>query len=87
MNTEQTWQEIYQMAVLETDWLKMEDRVQAVETAIEKRLQRFNLDHGGTPEENQAILDAVQKLNGLRGELARWLASRQVGPRAPEVSD
>ena len=87
MNTEQTWQEIYQLAVLETDWLRMEDRVRAAETAIEKRLQELNLDHGGTPEENQAVLDTVQKLSGLRGELARWRASKQVGSRTPEVSE
>ena len=71
MNTEQTWQELYQLAVLETDWLEMEDRVRAAETAIEHRLHELNLDHGGAPEENQAVLDAVQRLNGLRGELAR----------------
>lgn len=72
MNTEQTWQKVYQIAALETDWSKMEDRIRAAETAIAQRVQELNLDHGGAPEENLAMLDTVQKLNGLRGELARW---------------
>jgi hypothetical protein len=87
MNTEQTWQEIYHVAVLETNWLNLEDHIRATESAIEKRLQGFNLDHGGTPEENQAILDIVQKLNGLRGELALWRASKDLGSSTLEVSD
>ena len=72
MNAEQTWHQLYQAAALETDWSKMEDRIQAAETAIKHRMQELNLDHGGTPEENLAVLATLQKLNGLRGELALW---------------
>lgn len=74
------------MAALETDWSKMEDRIRAAETAIEQRVQELNLDHGGAPEENIAILATVQKLNGLRGELARW-RENQTGSGTRMVSE
>jgi hypothetical protein len=72
MNNEPTWQEFYKLAVLETDWSKMEDRIRAAETALEQRMLAANLDHGGVPEENLEVLATLQRLNGLRGELARW---------------
>ena len=86
MNTEQTWQKAYQIAALETDWSKMEDRIRAAETAIEQRVEELNLDHGGAPEENIAILDTAQKLISLRGELARW-RENQTGSGKRTVSE
>ena len=68
----ENWQQLYSDAVLETDWTKIESRIGAVDSAIKERLLEFSLDHGGTPEENQAILDAVGKLNILRSEVASW---------------
>ena len=35
-------------------------------------------DHGGTPEENQAIVDALNGLNVLKSESTAW-ASKRVG--------
>ena len=35
-----------------------------------KPTSELQLDHGGTPEERQAIEDAVHDLNALRKELA-----------------
>ena len=56
------WKELYQAAILETDWSKIEGRIQAADSAISTRLHEFSLNHGGTPEENQAIRDALNAL-------------------------
>jgi len=56
---EQSWVEFYHAAVLETDWSKLEGEILAAEAAIKGRLHEFSLNHGGTPEENQAIVNAV----------------------------
>jgi hypothetical protein len=66
------WEELYYLAVLETDWSKMPERIQSVEAAIADRLREFSLDHGGTQEENQAIVDALARLDVLRLDAARW---------------
>ena len=71
------WVKLYQEAVLETDWSKMEERVQAADAAISARLHEFSLDHGGTPEENQRIMVALSGLSVLRGEIVAW-KSKQV---------
>ena len=69
---ERDWESLYLTAVLETDWSKMEDHIQAVESAIRERLQEFSQDHGGTAEENQAILNALKRLNTLQSDVATW---------------
>lgn len=79
MSTTYKWQEFYEAAVLETDWSRMEDRIQAAESAIKGRLQEFSLDHGGTPEENQAIVDALTSLNSLRADVASWRSLKSTG--------
>jgi hypothetical protein len=71
MGTER-WEELYRAAVLETDWSKMEERINATEIAMRERLHEFSLNHGGTAEENRAILDAVNSLKVLRSDLAAW---------------
>jgi hypothetical protein len=40
-------------------------------------LDEFSMNHGGTPEENQAIQDALNGLDILRKEVAAWLGSRR----------
>jgi hypothetical protein len=87
MNAEQHWLKLYQLAALETDWSMLEDRIRATETAIQQRLHELSLDHGGTSEENLAIVDTVQKLNSLRGELTRWRESEQAGSGTRPVSE
>jgi hypothetical protein len=47
------WQKLYRDAVLETDWSRIEERIEATEAAIYQRLGEFSLDHGGTPEETK----------------------------------
>jgi hypothetical protein len=66
------WKNLYQAAILETDWSQIEGRIQAADSAISARLHEFSVDHGGTPEENQAIADAVNGLTILRREVAEY---------------
>ncbi len=66
------WKNLYQEAVLETDWSRIEERIQAAESAINQKLREFSLNHGGTPEENQAITNAVMALEALRNDVAAW---------------
>ena len=66
------WHDAYRAAVLETDWSKMEERVRTAEAAIKERDRDLTLDHGGTPEERQAIADALNSVNVLRKDAASW---------------
>jgi len=59
-------------AVLETDWTKMEERILTAESALRERQHEFSLNHGGTPEETQALADTLDKLKVLRREAASW---------------
>ncbi len=65
------WHEAYKAALLETDWSKMPERIQAAEAALSQRKRELALDHGGTPEENQAIADAMRGMAVLRDDAAR----------------
>jgi len=73
--TEYKWHEIYKAALLETDRSNMEKRITAAEAALHARKHEFELNHGGTPEENQAVSDALNGLNILRKEVAAWQES------------
>ena len=66
------WYESYKAALLETDWSKLQERIQAAEAALRQRKREFELDHGGTPEENQAIGDAMRGMAVLRNDLVKW---------------
>ena len=70
--TEYKWHEVYKAALLETDWTKMEERIQTAETALHERKNEFDLNHGGEPEENQAIEGALTGLRVLRDDAAKW---------------
>lgn len=67
-----SWYESYKAAVLETDWTKMQERLQSVEVAIKQRQHVLSMDHGGTPEERQAIADALNGMRSLQAETADW---------------
>jgi hypothetical protein len=75
--TEYKWHEVYKAALLETDWSKMEERIQAAEAGLHERKKEFDLNHGGTPAENRAIQDALNALNILRNEVAAWNGSKR----------
>ena len=69
MRADYVWQASYEAAILETDDNKLPNRLQAAKAAIDNRLHDLQRDHGGTPEERQAITDALGGLNVLRREL------------------
>jgi hypothetical protein len=73
------WEKLYQAAILETDWSKLEEQIHATDSAISARLHEFSLNHGGTPEENQRLRDALSGLSVLRREVAAWHESKQAG--------
>ena len=76
MRTDYVWQESYQAAILETDDMKLPQRLQVAKAAIDDRLHDLQLDHGGTPEERQAITDALGGLNVLR-ENCKYALTKQ----------
>jgi hypothetical protein len=55
-------------ALLETDWTKMSERLQAAEAELRERQGVLSEDHGGTAEERQAIVDAINGMRVLRRE-------------------
>jgi hypothetical protein len=71
MRAEYVWDELYTAAILETDDGKLQQRIHAAKSAIDGRLQEMQKDDGGTPEEWQAITDALNGLNVLSRELER----------------
>src|SRR5258707_13773140 len=79
IKTKYGWQELYATALLETDWSKIEEKIQVAENGIRARLHELSMNHGGTPEENQAIEDALNGLNGLRKEVVTRQRSKQAG--------
>ena len=64
-----SWQELYEAAIVETKIEKMPPRVLAAKAAIDARLHELQKDHRGTPEERLAISDALAGLNFLRREI------------------
>ena len=66
------WYEAYKTAVLETDWTTMPARLEAAESEISKRQHVLSMDHNGTPEERQAIADALNGTKCLRMEVSEW---------------
>ena len=76
------WQESYQAALLETDWTKMQERVQTAESEIHKRRLVLSQDHGGTPEERDALVNAMGGLRVLRMDAAYWLERQAVSGAA-----
>jgi len=77
------WYESYKAALLETDWSKMPERIQTAEAALTQRKREFNLDHGGSPEENQAIADAMRGLIVLRNDAVKW--SEKQSPKSEAI--
>jgi hypothetical protein len=66
------WKNLYQAAVMETDWSRIEERIQAAESAMKRRLEEISSDHGGTSEENLAIANAFMALEALRADVGAW---------------
>jgi hypothetical protein len=66
------WQELYNAAILETDWKTMPERVQAAGSAILARRRNLSDDHGGRPEEVRALTAALECLETLRTDAVAW---------------
>jgi len=81
MTTDYNWQESYMAALLETDWTKMRERLQAAEDELRDRQRVLREDHGGTTEERQAIVDAVNAMEMLHRDIDQW-QKRQSASRA-----
>ena len=72
--TSYSWQEAYQAALLETDWTKMQERVQTAKSEIHQRRLVLSQDHGGTDEERAALVNAMGGLRVLlRMNVTSWL--------------
>jgi len=63
------WEKVYEAAIFETDWSRMEERINAAESALHARIDRVSFDFR-TLEENRAIADALNRLDILRREVA-----------------
>jgi hypothetical protein len=70
--TSYSWQDAYRAALLETDWTKMVELVQAAESEIHKRRLQLSKDHNGTQEEREAVVNALNGLRVLRMDAAAW---------------
>ena len=81
--TSYSWQESYQAALLETDWTKMQERVQTADSEIHKRRLVLSQDHGGTPEEREALVNAMSGLRVLRMDATSWLERQNLGGTLP----
>ena len=75
--TNYNWQDSYKAALLETDWTKMEERVQIAESEIHDRRLVLSQDHGGTQEEREALVNAMNGLRVLRMDAASWLEKQE----------
>ena len=72
MKTNYSWQPAYLAALLETDWMKMVELVQAAESEIHKRRLELSKDHNGTQQEREAVVNALNGLRVLRMDAAAW---------------
>ena len=63
------WEPQYKAAMLELDRNNLGLRIQAAHLAISERLQVLSQDHFGSPEERNAIADALNGLAVLEREL------------------
>ena len=62
------WRDFYCEAVLETDDARMPELIDSAHRAIQVRVHELAQDHMGTPEERQAIANALSALDTLRAE-------------------
>jgi len=75
------WSGAYMKAVLETDWTIIHDRIQAAEAAIREREHVLSLDHGGTLAEQAELAAALQGLQDLRANVAKWWWDQSTKPK------
>jgi len=62
------WERAYIDAILETDDEKLTKRIDAAEAKLLARINELNNDHGGNPEELEALVTAMGGLHKMRIE-------------------
>lgn len=72
MTTPYNWYKSYTEAVLETDWEKIQERIDVAESAMYERQRELSRDPEGTPAEKQALFVALSGMKCLRRDVARW---------------
>jgi len=75
MKPHYVWEESYEAAMLGTDDKNLPNLLQTAKAAIDTRLHQLQFD-GGSPEERQAITDALGGLNVLR-ENCKYALTKQ----------
>jgi hypothetical protein len=70
--TSYSWHDSYKAALLETNWTRMVEVVQAAESEIHKRRLELSKDHNGTQEEREAVVKALNGLRVLRMDASAW---------------
>jgi hypothetical protein len=74
----QSWYKTYKAAILETDWTTMPQRLRSAELEIVERQRILCLDHGGSPEERQSIVDALRGISQIRTDVSDWQISQSL---------
>jgi len=65
------WEETFNTALMEKDRSKLPERIDAAQTALNRRLEEMKLNEGdGSPEERQAIRNAQLGINLLKEEVS-----------------
>jgi hypothetical protein len=62
------WQRLYEAAILEIDRSRLPGLIELAQAAIDARIEILAADHQGTPEERQALADALSGLRVLKME-------------------
>jgi len=57
----------------------MRERLQAAEAQIRERQRILSEDHGGTVQERQAIVDAINGMTMLHRDVADWQRQQSLG--------
>jgi len=68
MNTDYPWEKFYKEAVLETDDVRLLEKVDAAQAAIDARLYELSSDEKNAGQELIALRDAQKGLTALRKE-------------------
>ena len=66
-----SWQRHYEVAILETDRTQLPKLITAAQAAIDARITETQAMNDGSPEERQAITDAINGLRILISELGQ----------------
>jgi hypothetical protein len=75
------WLRPYETAILETDRSRLPKLIASAQAAIDARIQKLRLDHQGSPDEKQAIEDALAGLHILIREVNEVTPKEYSGSR------